>query len=372
MSERSVKVFNKGTVLPDAVTLFVNNRVFEGWKVASVSKQINALASVFRLDIVERVSLESEPWNILPGASCHLHIGKHSILTGYVDVLSIDADKSTKNISISGRSRTADLVDCSADVTTAQLKELNIKQIAELLLKPFGLSLVFNGEPGEPFPNFTVRQGETVFEILDRLAKTKKFLVRDSAGGNVIIEQRGNVLAGTELKEGINLKSVSATFDNSERFSQYKIKSQSGSEQTVPGLAAQSSEVLGTASDAGIGRYRPLIIISENSEKETSANARAQYEANLRAAQASKVSVSVQGWYRANGLPWDVNQLVNLVAPSAGIKRTMLIERVQFDKGGSGTTTKMDLVRKDAYDFGTTKQKVEKDESIEGILGLKQ
>ena len=370
MSERGVKVFNKTEVLPDAVTLFVNNRVFEGFKVVSLSKEINALASVFRLDILERTSLESTPWSILPGAACHLHLGKSSMLTGYVDVLDINADANTRNVVISGRSKTADLVDCSADVTTNQLKNLDLKQIVELLIKPFGLSLVMNVDPGPKFENFTVRQGETVFEIIDRLCKTRKFLLRDSANGNVIIERKGNVLAGTELREGVNIKSIKATFDNSERFSQYKIKSQSGAAPLLEGLAESQVEVLGQSTDEAITRYRPLILLSENSEKETSAKDRAIYEANIRAAQASKISVVVQGWFRQNGLPWDVNQLVPITAPSVGLKRKMLIERAQFSKGGHGTVTTLDLVRQDAYDFSVPQTAVKKDDSIEALLGL--
>lgn len=205
--------------------------------------------------------------------------------------------------------------------------------------------------------------GETVFEALQRAAKEKSLLFYPSTTGGLIFAKKGVLRSSVELRQGHNVLSASGSFNDSDRFSEYIVRGQNvgtfgGPRDTV------SSE--GKATDEGVKRYRPLLIISENAVDSAAAKERASYEAELRAARAAEVSVTVQGWKRSDGTLWDINEIVNTDIPYLGIREDLLVKEVEFSKSDSGTITNLTLTRSDAFEFSKKKSK---DKDPANLLG---
>lgn len=356
MSENGVSTFENGKLIEDAVTLYVGGKIYEGWEDVKITRQVNALASTFDIQLTDRWIEGQETWTIKPGQSIHIHGGKRSILTGYVDAVKASISADSRSITISGRSKTADLVDCSVE-GPAEYLGLNLKEIAEKVCQPFGISVLFQADPGGPFEKITLQNGETCFALLDRLTRERKLIMYPSYEGSLIFANQGTTVAPTQLKEGVNVLSANSSHDFSERFSKYTTKGQN------LGFFGDGEDVVspkGEATDDAVTRYRPLVILAENPVDGGTSEDRAAYEATLRAAKSQTAEVEVQGWYQAPEVLWDINQQVFVDIGSIGLRRKMLIDKVSYNKTNAGTRATLSLVRQDAYNF-TKKVKKEAD-----------
>jgi prophage tail gpP-like protein len=365
MSERVPNIFNKTDQVPDAVTLFINKKVFEGWEDVQITRELNVLASDFQLKLTDKWKVDQETFSIQPGDKCHVHLAKKSFLTGWVDSLALSIGSNERSITATGRSRTADLVDCSVTGDN-QFSGLNLKEIATKVCAPFNIPVSFLTDPGDIFDTITIQQGETVFALLDRLARQRKLLMFPDYEGFLVFTIAGSKRSPVQLIEGVNVLGGSATFDNSERFSSYVVK---GQNLSALGEPEQSAAPSGEATDEGITRFRPLVVIGETSTDDGASGDRAAYEAGLRAAKALEVEVSVQGWLRSDGSPWEINEIVSCDIGSLGVRRNLLIKKVTFNKNNSGTTATLTLIRPDAFEF---KVKVKKDKDIGWLKDFKR
>lgn len=353
MSERVPRVTEKTEIVADAVTLFVGKKVFEGWKDLSITRELNAAASDFQLQLVDKWRVDQEPWRVQPGDAVHIHVGKNSLLTGYVDKMEASVSAGQRSVTMMGRSKTGDLVDCSADASG--LTGLNIQEVAEKLCAPFGIRVVMRASPGATFDTVQIQQGETVFSVLDRLARQRKLLIYPSYDGNLVFEAEGTRKARAELRQGVNVLSGTARFDNSNRFSKYIVKGQNIG--WVESVEEKTVAPTGEATDAGVTRNRPLIVMAEGTVDDGSSGDRATYEASVRRAKSLEVEVELQGWFQPDGSLWEINEIVFTDIGFLGVRRKMLVKKVVFSKNGSGTTTTLTLILAGAFDFKKEKPK---------------
>lgn len=357
MSERVPSPFEKTNPVPNAVTVFTGKIVFEGWEDLQLTRELNSAASDFQFQMTDKWEQNQESFRLQPGDPIHIHVAKQAFLTGWVDKVSVSVSAQKRNFTISGRSKTADLVDCSAD--GSELLGLNLKALAEKLLAPFDIKVVFKTDPGAVFDKVTIEPGQTVFQLLDKCGRQRKILMYPSYDGNLVFAAQGERRAATALTQGINILTGKADFDNTNRFSSYTTK---GQNLAFLGDKAQSVAVKGTATDEGITRYRPMILMAEHSLDDQKGEDRSVYEANVRAAKSLDVELTVQGWFQQDGTPWEINQLVRVDSGFLGVRRQMLVKKVVFNKSGAGTTTTLSLTRNDAFLFG--KKTVKKEDPL--------
>jgi prophage tail gpP-like protein len=353
MSERVPSVFQKTTVLPDQLTLWVGGKIFEGWEDMSFTRELNACASDFQVKMTDKWREDKEAWRVAAGQHAHIHIGKISMLEGFIDAVEASVSSNARGVTAKGRSKTCDLVDCSVTGDN-QFTNLNLKEIATKVLAPFKIPLIFSADPGLPFPTTTLQTGETVFALLDRLARQRKLLIYPSPNGSLVFAKAGSKRASTQLVEGVNILSGKSSYDFSNRFSTYEAK---GQNIGWMGEGKDTAAPLGSATDAGIGRYRPLVIMSEAVSDNGGTENRAAYEAALRKAQSLKVEIQTQGFYQKDGTLWDINQFVFVDCGFLGVRRWLIVKKVTYNKSGGGTTTTMELCLPDSFNFEKAKKK---------------
>lgn len=325
--------------MSDEVTLSVNGTSFGGWKEVEIAVGIERLARDFSLAVTRKWPGATDvPRRVKQGDLCELFIGKDKLLTGYVFATPIRYDDKTVSVGVKGRSKTADLVDCSAIYKTGQWVKAKIEKITADLIKPFEkIKIIANALTGAAMPDHTINEGETVFESLDRMLTHRQLLATDDADGNVVFIKVGaGGRATTSLEYGKNIKAANAPLDYKDVFSEYTVNGQRSAWNEDSGEAAYSSTF--TVTNKIIQRYRKLLITLSGQADTQACKDRAQFENAHRAAKALETTYTVQGWRQADGSLWLPNLIVKVIDPVIGFDADMLIVEVTYRKNENGTT----------------------------------
>lgn len=322
--------------------VLVNGQNLDGWERASVTRSIETATGSFNLEVSQNY-----PWPLKPGDLVQVSQGATKLLVGYAEKISIGWAKQSHTVSIAGRDKTGDLVDCSTVLTVTEWKKSTMKKIVGDIVAPFGISTTFGaGSDLEVLDKFTIQPSETAFEAINRMCKLRGFLAFSNASGGLVIDRPATSTAPSKLVQGKNVLSVDMDFDSSKRFSRYIVDGQSFGSSDFNG--EEVTEPQAEATDRGVSRYRPLKIIAEGNTTTATALERAKWEGTTRAAQALRASVTVQGFF-ANGKPWEVNQVVNCEIPIVGLVGDMLVVGTQMSYSEAGSITTLTLARADAY-----------------------
>ena len=334
--------------MSDIVKLTVNNVDYAGWKSVRIESGLERIARSFELSVTEFwPGSGNNARRIFPGDLCEIRIGNDLVCTGYVDATPIDYDATSITIMIRGRSKTADLVDCSADTTTGQFKGLKVEAIAAKMAGPYGLSIITETDTGNVLTEHQIQQGESAFESLDRLAKLRQVLITDNAEGNVVIASPGSGgSASSALELGVNILTGSAGFDYSEVYSKIVVKGQqTGTDDNFGATVAQARG----ESSGGLTRHRVLIVRQSGQADSDTCKKRAQYEQQLRAAKAQEVRYRVAGWRQSDGSLWRVNQYISIVDVIMQPTSRLLISECIFTLDSSGMVTELIAMPSDAF-----------------------
>lgn len=327
-----------------------------GWTSFEASEQIDAICPQFILGLTERWVQNMAPRPLAAGMPCEIILkGRTGLvgpyIKGYIDKVEHTLGSLEHGITVSGRGKQGDLVDCSAIHSPGSWSGLKATKIIKELCSPFDIKTKYHADidEGEPFRTFKLEEGETVFEAVDRILKQRELVAIPYLEGDLLITTLGHDKATTRLVQGENVKSGRATYDISDRFSDYIVKGQRQGDDNDYGKTV--SQTRGEARDEIIDRYRPLLLRAENQVDGETAVKRAKWEASVRAARSVTISVVLRGWRRENGIIWSVNTLVPVDIPYLRIKQELLVTKVTLSMAyDSGTTVTLELKDPKAFD----------------------
>ncbi|ATR83067.1 baseplate protein [Pseudomonas sp. FFUP_PS_473] len=333
----------------NAVTLRVNGLDYRGWKKASISAGIERQTRDFSLDVTWRWPDQAEEIPVRQGDFCEVLIGDDLVLTGWVFATPVNYDSKTVNRAISGRSLTADLVDCSAINQPGQWRGQSVQQIVQSLAEPYGVKVLSQVAETTKLAEHSIEPGETVFESIDRLLTLSRLLSTDDSRGRLVIINPGSAgRAVDRLELGQNILTGSASLDFSGVFSDYKVVGQRSGTDDEHG--AKASEVQAEVTDPRAARKRVLMIHESGQMTPGLAEARANWERGSRMGKALTLQYKVQGWRQSNGALWLHNMIVRVVDPWVGIDRDMLISEIQYSLDESGTVANITVAPPDSFD----------------------
>jgi len=340
------------------VRLTVNGQDYTGWTGITASRSIETISGTFSLTASSEWP-ELQIYRALrPSDACVLKMEGETVFTGRIDDVMPSYSKEDHSVSIAGRDATGDLVDCSALHTPAEWHGLKLDEIATILLKPFGLKVTTVTDLGAAFDKFSIDQGETVFEAIERMCRMRAVLPTSDVYGNLVLTRAGSSRAEVSLERGQNILSGSGQFSHRDRYSDYIVKGQQpGTEYLEP---ADIAQVKGTSTDKALGRYRPKVILAEDVANTVQANDRASWDASVQAARSRKCSYTVQGWReKPGGKLWMPNRLVHIKDDWFDIDMEMLITSVTFSRGDQGTTTQLDCMPVGAFELRAEVEKID-------------
>ena len=350
-----------GKAPDDTISLKVNQTTFSGWQSVRVTRGIERMPSEFQIEVTETYPGQGTAAVAKPGDACEVYLGADKVLTGYVDRYMPRLSPREHVVLLVGRSRCTDLVDCAARLEKASLNSTSIVNVANALVAPFG-SATGAGYPSAPikvvalagdgagiFFTMNVNMGETPYEILETLARYEGMLVYDDTDGNLVLARVGTAAMASGLQEGVNLQSCHATFSQDERFSEYNALVMSVARWQEAG---NDGNRLATITDPEVLRYRPRVIVSEQSQNgEPLAKLRAVWERNRRRGRSQAALITVDSWRDSAGRLWEPNMLVPVHVPACKIvNQQWIIAEVTYDRRiDSGTIAYLTVMPPEAF-----------------------
>ncbi|WP_126456736.1 phage baseplate assembly protein [Sulfuriflexus mobilis] len=328
------------------VILKVNGTRYGGWLKIRITRSIEQIAGTFELTVTERWAGQTSARRILTGDKCQVLVDKEIVITGYVDDVDPTYDANQHVVTITGRDKTGDLVDCSA--AGVQLSKRTLLEVAIQECKPFGIKVRAETNVGGKFEKNKPDEGETVFESLEKIARIRAVLLISDGLGDLVIARAGKKRISTTLELGKNILKASGATSHRDLYSKYSVKGQhAGDDFTSP---EDNAHALGEAIDKRIKRYRPLTIIAEEQVDKASAKRRAEWERNVRFGRSKPNTYTVQGWHHKTGL-WMPNVLVPVRDPYKGINGDLLIAGVSLVLDENGSTTELSMKPREAFDL---------------------
>lgn len=329
------------------VRLRVNGIDYGGWTDIHIGAGIERQARDFSFNICWNWPGQDQPLPIKQGAKAEVLIGADLVLTGWVFATPISYTAGQIMRGVSGRSLTADMIDCAAANKPGQWRKQSVQQIVQALAQPFGLSVVSEVPETRALVDHSIEPGETAFDSVDRLLTISRLLSTDDAQGRVVIVKPGSAgKAVDDLKVGVNVLEASAALDFSQVMSEYKVVGQRGG--TDQSFGAASNEVAATLTDGRMGRYRPMVLQQHGQPSGQQALERANWERGSRMGKALVSTYKVQGWRQSSGALWVPNQTVRVIDPIIGFDREMLIVEVDYTLDASGTVATLSVAPPEA------------------------
>jgi len=318
---------------------------YAGWLAVSITAGIDRMSRSFEVGVTAAMpgaAVSAMVRRIRAGQAVEVRIGADLVMTGWIDARPISYDDRSITASIRGRSKTADLVDCSAIYSPGQWRGLSVERIASALASSYSVSVHAQIETVATVAEHQIEQGETVQESLDRLLSPRGLLATDDAVGNLVLIDVGSSRADDALELGVNVRSASADLDNKDRFANYVVRGQSSTGADAASPAAGYGAA-GRATDADIGRNRTLLIKQSGQADGTTVQERATYERDHRSARSEVTQYVVQGWRQSTGALWQPNQMVHVRDALIGWDEAMLITEVTWALGAEGPQTTLSV-----------------------------
>lgn len=338
----------------DVLTLTVGNQQLEGWQRVSVTRPLAAIPASFELEVTEKFPSKPDI-DVHAGSPCTVKIGGDLVLTGYVDRYAAAINAGLHTIRISGRSKSEDLVDCSADFGTPgkpsfQLMHGSTLQIAQALAKPYGITIQSTAGEGVTPPQFNVLLGETPWEIIDRLTRYSQMLVYDLPDGSVMLAKVGDQSMASGFAIGENIEAADVVLSMDERFSDYE--GHLTSILTFGTDAGVNTPNVGkVVKDEGVPRFRKRYVISEQFiGDQPVVEQRVVWERNKRFGQSFVFNVVCDSWRDAKGKLWEPNMLAPISAPQLKLRNVnYLIGSVTYLRDESGQHGHLTLMPPEAF-----------------------
>ncbi|EAO7539979.1 baseplate protein, partial [Salmonella enterica] len=284
--------------MSNTVTLRTDGRLFTGWTSVSVTRSIESVAGYFELGV--NVPPGTDLSGLAPGKAFTLEIDGQIVCTGYIDSRRRQMTADSMKITVAGRDKTADLIDCAAVYSGGQWKNRTLEQIARDLSAPYGVTVrweLSDKESSAAFPGFTLDHSETVYEALVRASRARGVLMTSNAAGELVFSRAAST-ATDELVLGENLLTLDFEEDFRDRFSEYTVKGYArangaeGDDIDAKSIVSRK----GTATDSDVTRYRPMIIIADSKITAKDAQARALREQRRRLAKSITFEAEIDGW----------------------------------------------------------------------------
>lgn len=342
------------------IELLVDGQRHAGWTELEVRLGLGQVADRFTLSLTERWADQSAPRPVKADSACSLSIDGETVLTGYVDEVLPSYDDRSHSIVVSGRSKTADLVDCS-DRRRTWSQPRTLEQIARELAKPFGIEVVVEADTGKPLRAPAVEAGQPFYEALSQMARYRGVILIANPKGQLVITKPPRGRLQTALELGKNIRAGSGRFSTRDRFSKVIVQGQQPGDDFINGDASAKPE--GVATDSDI-RFRPQVIIADTAVDAASCRQRADSEVRHRRGQGRGITYTVKGWRHRAGL-WQAGYLVPVTDPWMGIDDMRLIESAQLIMDSSGLRTELRVVPPSSWDL-TAEPEPKKDQSLWG------
>lgn len=336
-----------------------NARKISGWTSIRLSRGIERMPSDFEISFTEAYPGASEVL-VQPGDEVEVYLGTDLVLSGFIDAYAPSYNAREHSVRIAGRSRSLDLVDCSAYWPGSQIGG-PVDMVAKHLCSAYGVEVkVAKGTVlGDPIPQFNILPGQTTYEVIEQICRYKALIFYDQPDGSMLIASGGEV-AGSQsagigvrktssgFQEGVNVESAGFVYRMDGRFSDYYALYQGL--DTMQDIG-DGGNLIAHVTDTGVPRFRMKVIVAENvNGGVTVAEQRANWELAARMGRSMQVRVSTDSWRDSAGALYEPNTRVDIDLPSLKLPpKTWLIADVTYIRDERGTRADLLIMPPQAF-----------------------
>ncbi|GBR06430.1 phage tail protein [Asaia siamensis] len=338
------------------VTIQVNGHLITGWTEVAVVMGLEIMPWTAELGLTTEDPQTALINLINPGDICEVLIGTQKVITGYVITVAELAGPGDHMLRIAVASKSTDLVECSALLSSYQMSSTNALAIARAVCERSQITVSsINGAGNANIQLFSVILSETGYQVIERVCRLAGVLFYDQPDGNIVFSGVGTQRAASGFVVGGNVEQVSQMRSLAARYSQVIPVLQTADVlQTAPSndrLADQmaSLTVGPPAIDPHVPRDRPMLILIEAGDADHKiAERRAQWEINRRYGRSQAITLTCDSWRDSAGSLWQPNT----VAPFTdydGNSRDLVIGEVTLRAGQDGTHADLVLMPSEAF-----------------------
>lgn len=342
--------------MADDLTLTVNGTSKSGWTSVRVTRGIERMPSDFDIEQTELFAGDLSSVSAQPGDTCQILLGSDPVITGYIDRVVWSISKGAHTIRVTGRSKSQDLVDCSAEWSGGQISGATALVVAQNLAQPYKIPVSALCDVGKPIPKFNLIFGETGHAIIERVCKFSGLLFYDMPDGSVVLARTGTTKAASGFTEGQNIQAASLTRAMDQEYSEYDVVPLSmammNDASAVNGTRSPNAP-LAQAFDVNVKPPRRRLKISvcePGAAGHDLSIQRANWEAARRAGRALKLTLTTDSWRDSGGTLWTPNTIVTVQSPALKLNNVDLcIGEVSFRRDNNGTTADLILMPPKAF-----------------------
>jgi prophage tail gpP-like protein len=334
----------------EQIKVMVGGEEFTSWEQVTVRAAFDEAVRAFSLVAALQLGAAETHQLFAIGTEIQIFTNEDLLLDGYVDKRKAKLDEDSRGITISGRSKSADLVDSSAVHDTGNFENVDPVAIGNGVAT--GMSATFVTDQAlDAIESYRLTPGSTVIGVIEQLTRDQGMTLKGLANGNVMITKAGTARQAGGLYEGVNILSAESDHDGSNRHSKITVLGQSDD-----GTGDDALEIEGTATDSKVTRFRPHIMVHHESTTKAFVKQRAATRRDRAAGRALKSEVEMQGFRDEDGEIFEPGNLIWTESETLGIAQDMLIESIELTQHfKNGTKASLSLV--DPRTYGGSKGK---------------
>ena len=333
----------------EIVTLIIDGHELRGWQKVGITRSMQNAAISFTLEATNPTWSE-EAKALRHGKEIEIRTspargggasgGGDLLCKGYVDSYSARYSDNSKSITLSGRSKSADAIDCPpVKHKTGRVEKKTLDKVAAEF-DEFGIGFKTDQQL-KPIPKVQRRPDETVFSTIEREARRDGLMLSAQTDGSVLLTRAGTKRHAGALQLGASpVQTMDITVNLSNRRSPIVVRGQRATGTGKDNLRQEIEEV-----DQSVGRHRPLIIILEGDAPKEKLKKRGKWERLRASGFGVSVSADLSTWRDEGGQLWDPGRLVAIVAEPEDVDQDLTLSTVTFRQDiEHGTVAAVSLV----------------------------
>jgi len=250
------------------------------------------------------------------------------IFSGQIDSAGDDVNGTSDQMSISGRSLSANLID--SRIKLDAIYNQRFDQLLERVVSDFGLSVRNDAGELPEIPEFQIN-AESPLDNLAQVAKQQNLMLIEDNGYIVIQRPGQNYEQNTVLEVGTNLDSLNVTRNFKDQFYRYEIQ-------------GAWDDAFAAVNDESVNTSRVKVIIADKLQDEASCQTRAQYEKNIAIAKGLYATAVLSGLHIAlTGTA--INKTITVKNPKKEFNETLLIKSISISANDKSENTSVEMFK---------------------------
>jgi prophage tail gpP-like protein len=261
--------------------------------------------------------------------------------------ISPNVDTNQKTISVSAYAKCGVLNDCNPSSNQLDSLEFNgtkLSQIANILIKPFGLKAIFKDDEGSTFERVAIEPDGNILSFLIELANKRELIISSDKNGDLVFQKSissGDVVANLQQNQSPVI-AINTNFNSQNYYSHI-----SGIEPIEVGLDGSKFTV---KNELLKDKFRPFTYRVKDTETSDIKKA-VNMKFGKMLGEMVSYDIVLIGWRDKYNKLFEPNTFINLYSPDNMIYTDykFLIKSVVLQLGNDNKTTKINLVLPESY-----------------------